>query len=90
MQDRVSLQWISDRHAIMRHHPSGNGYGSDFDLMCVVQLRDGMAYIQGLISRAPYTGEIRRLIASALRCAGAESAFFERKRGHPRAFVRNK
>jgi len=87
MAGRISLQWISDRHAIMRHHPSAEGYGSDFDLMCVVQLRGTMAYIQGLVSRVPYTAEVRRLIADALRDAGADAAFFERKHGRPRAFM---
>jgi hypothetical protein len=83
--DAVSLEWLSTRHAILRHHPARDGYGGEFDLMCVVELvGDGWVLIRGLLARVPYRLEHRRAIAAALRSEGVHQVSFERRSAHPR------
>lgn len=86
--DEISLEWLSARHAILRHHPARDGWGGEYDLVCVVEIvSGGWMMIRGLLSRVPYRPAYRRAIAAALRAEGATRVTYERRTAHPRVIT---
>lgn len=83
----VSLEWLNESMAILRHHPEGD-YGSPYDMVGVAVFAGETATIKGFLCRGPYTSDMRRQIAKAMRDNGARRVLFDRKNGAERTISR--
>jgi hypothetical protein len=83
----VSFEWLSPTIAILRHHPSADGFGGEYDLVCIAELAGSRAFVRALLSRSRFTPRVRRAIGDALRGEGVMVATFERYRGRHRVLM---